>query len=131
VRYLVLAEVLELHRLVMAEGGGSPALRDAGALLSSLAQPRTTFEGNDLYPTIAEKAATLCFSIVTNHPFVDGNKRVGHAAMETFLVLNGFELVVDVDSAEQTILGLASGKLTRSELTHWVRTHIQPLKADS
>ena len=63
-----------------------------------------SFGGAELYPTLAEKAAALCFSLVMNHPFVDGNKRIGHAAMETFLVMNGFEMNADVDDSESTIL---------------------------
>ena len=86
-RYLTLAEVLDLHRRVMVQGGGSAAVRDLGGLISAVAQPRVTFGGRDLHPTVADKAAALCFSIISNHPFVDGNKRAGHAAMETFLVL--------------------------------------------
>jgi len=86
-RFLSLAEVLELHRLVIRPSGGSAGVRDLGALESAIAQPRMTFDQSDLYSTIEEKAAALCLSIIANHPFVDGNKRVGHAAMETFLVV--------------------------------------------
>ncbi len=131
-RYLGLAEVLELHRLVVADTGGSSELRDIGLLLSALAQPRTTFEGHDLHPSLFEKATALCFSLVKNHPFVDGNKRVGHAAMETFLVLTGFELEADVDAAETAILGVASGAVGREVLLAWVRDHARPIgKADA
>lgn len=62
-----------------------------------------------------------------NHPFVDGNKRIGHAAMETFLMLNGCELAASVDDAEQIILSLAAGTLTRAELLDWISRHIRPL----
>lgn len=123
-RLLSFTEVVELHRLVIAQSGGSSGLRDLGALESAIAQPRMTFGGLDLYATIEEKAAALCLSLVSNHPFVDGNKRVGHAAMETFLVLNGFELRASVDEAEQTVLALASGSLSRGQLVEWIREHI-------
>jgi death on curing protein len=93
VRYLTLAEVLGLRRRVMEQAMGSPAVRDLGGLISAVTQPRVTFEGHDLHPTEADKAAALCFSIIVNHPFVDGNKRAGHAAMETFMVMNGYEVV--------------------------------------
>ena len=122
-RYLSLAEVIELHRLVIEQTGGGTGLRDLAGLESALAQPRMTFEGADLYPTIQEKATALCFSLVMNHPFVDGNKRVGHAAMETFLVLNGWELDASVDEAERTMLDLAAGGLSREGLTQWVSRH--------
>ena len=97
-----------------------------GALESAVAQPHLTFGGVDLYQTIQEKVATLCFSLVTNHPFVDGNKRVGHAAMETFLVLNNWELDATVDVAERTILALADGTLSREEFVQWVNDHSKP-----
>ena len=106
-RYLTLVEVLALHRLVVEQSGGSAAVRDLGALESAVAQPRMTFEGRDLYATLAEKAVAPCFSIIQNHPFVDGNKRVGHAAMETFLVLNGHEVRASVDESERVILFLS------------------------
>lgn len=88
-RYISLSEVLELHRRIIEESGGSTGVRDLGGLESAIAQPRMTFGGRDLYPTLIEKAAALCFSLVQNHPFIDGNKRVGHAAMEVMLILNG------------------------------------------
>jgi len=83
--------------------------------------------GSDFYPTLAEKAAALCFSLVGNHPFVDGNKRVGHAAMETFLVLNGAEIDASLDEQERVMLDLASGRLDRGQLTDWLRQHVKPL----
>lgn len=125
IRYLTLPEVLELHRLVLEQSGGRPGLRDAGALDSALARPRMTFGGNDLYTTLSEKAAALGFSLIGNHPFVDGNKRVGHAAIETFLVLNGFELDASVDEQEQTILQVAAGRMTREELATWVQARLK------
>lgn len=123
-RYLSLAEVLEIHRLVLAQAGGSDGIRDLGALESALAQPNMTFDGQELYPTLAEKASALCFSLVANHPFLDGNKRVGHAAMETFLFLNGQEISASVDEQEQVFLALAEGKLERDRLVEWIRLHL-------
>ena len=87
--FLTLIEVLELHRKVIKQSGGAFGIRDIGLLESAIVQPRMTFGGEDLYPSLLEKAAALGFSIIMNHPFVDGNKRIGHAAMETFLVMNG------------------------------------------
>ena len=125
-RYLSLAEVLELHRQIIESTGGSSGLRDLGGLQSALAQPQMTFDGVDLYPTLAEKAAALGFSIIQNHPFIDGNKRAGHAAMATFLILNGHDLVGTVDELEAVILSVASGQMDREEWTIWVRGHMQP-----
>jgi death-on-curing protein len=83
-----------------------------------------TFSGQDLYPTIVEKAASLGFSLIKNHPFVDGNKRAGHAAMEVFLLLNGYEIDASVDEQEQVILQLAAGELDRNAFTEWLRVHV-------
>lgn len=87
IRYLSLEEILELHRLVLEQSGGRDGVRDLGGLESALPQPRMTFGGQDLYPSLAEQATAIVYSLVCNHPFVDGNKRVGHLAMETFLFL--------------------------------------------
>jgi death on curing protein len=75
------------------------------------------------YPDILTKAAALCFFLVMNHPFVDGNKRVGHAAMETFLILNGFEIEASIDEQEKIILDLAAGKIGREKFTAWLNNH--------
>jgi death-on-curing protein len=87
-RYLTLGEVVEIHRRLLTQSEGASGIREVGLLESALAQPRATFDGTELHPTVADKAAALGFGLVANHPFVDGNKRVGHAAMEVFLVLN-------------------------------------------
>ena len=123
-RYLALHEVLELYRRIMERTGGAVGVRDLNALESALAQPRMTFGGEDLYPTLVDKACALGFSLIQNHPFLDGNKRVGHAAMETFLVLNGFEIDASVDEQEEVVLKIASGKMGRDELTAWLRAHL-------
>ena len=122
-RYLTLGEVLELHRRIVELAGGATAVRDLGALESALAQPRMTAGGEDLYPSLATKGAALSFSIVQNHPFVDGNKRVAHAALETFLVLNGFELRATVDESERLMLDLAAGRVGRDHLVQWIDAH--------
>jgi len=123
IRFLHLGEVLELQRQLIITSGGSPGLRDLGLLEAALSQPRQTFAGEDLYPTVIDKAACLGFSLVTNHPFVDGNKRIGHAATEVMLMLNSHELRASVDAAEATILAVASGGLDRRAYTSWVERH--------
>jgi len=125
-RFLSLAEVLDLYGRVLVAGGGSSAIRDLGALESALAQPRATFDDVELYPTLVEKAAALGFSLIRNHPFVDGNKRIGHAALEVFLVLNGQQLAASVDDAERVILGVAAGTIGRDEFAAWIRQHLAP-----
>ena len=126
IRSLSLEEVLELHRLVLRQTGGLEGVRDLGGLDSAVAQPQMTFDGQDLYPCLPTKAAALGFSLIRNHPFVDGNKRIGHLAMEMFLVLNGHELDAGVDEQERIILGLAAGEVSREEFAGWVRSSMRP-----
>ena len=126
-RYLALGEVVELHRRLLEATGGASGIRDFGALEPAIAQPKATFEGVDLYPTLVEKAAALGFSLVQGHAFVDCNKRVGHAAMETFLILNGSEIDAPVDDQERLILDLAAGRIGRSHSVDRLRQHVKPL----
>jgi len=123
-RYLTLSEVLTLHNRLIEQSGGANGVRELGGVASADAQPQMTFAGEELYPSVPTKAAALCFLLVMNHPFVDGNKRIGHAAMETFLVLNKWELSADVDDAENVILTLAASNLTREKLVEWVSDHV-------
>ena len=125
-RYLTLSEVLELHRRVIELTGGADGVRDLAGVQSAVVQPQMTFDGDELYPSLIDKAAALCFSLVMNHPFVDGNKRIGHAAMETFLILNGHELNADVDDAESLFLKLAGGDVEREELVGWITANASP-----
>ncbi len=123
---LAVFQILELHRRLIEESGGSSGVRDFGALVSALAQPEMTFEGKDLYPTLADKASALAHSICMNHSFIDGNKRVAHAAMEIFLILNGFELKASVDEQERLFLDLASGNVSRGQLANWLQSKVAP-----
>jgi len=123
-RLLLLSEVLHLHRLIVTSSGGADGVRDLGALESAVAQPHASFDGSELYRSLVEKGAALAFSIVQNHPFLDGNKRVGHAVLETFLLLNGFELVASVSEQEQVFLSLASGSLSREAFVTWLEGHV-------
>lgn len=125
-RYLSLGEVLRLHELIIAQTGGSDGLRDLGLLESALGQPRQSFGDEDLYPTLVGKAAALGFSLISNHPFIDGNKRVGHAAVEALLMLNGFELSAGIDDAESEVLAVAAGKRTREQFQAWIEAHVVP-----
>jgi death on curing protein len=124
VLYLSVGQVIELHRRVVQQSGGSLGVRDHGALESSVRQPLQVFGGNELYPSVEEKAAALGYFLIQNHPFVDGNKRIGHAAMETLLLLNGFELAASVDEQEQAILSVARGESSREAFSSWVLKHI-------
>jgi death-on-curing protein len=124
VRYLTLSEALELHRRIIGQSGGALGVLNLGALESALVQPRMTFGGRELYPSIVDKAAALGYSLIQNHPFLDGNKRTGHAAMEIFLFLNNFEIQSSVDDQERIVLQVASGEIDREAFTVWLRDHV-------
>jgi death-on-curing protein len=126
-RYLSLSEIVDLHQALLEQTGGATGIRDLGMLESALAQPRATFGGADLHPTLIAKAVALGFSLALNHPFVDGNKRVAHAAMEVFLVLNGLELAGTIDEHERLMLDLADRRVTREQLTLWLAGHTTPV----
>lgn len=125
-RLLSLAEILYLHEAILADTRGAAGIRDLGALESAVAQPLASFGGRDLYPSLEEKAAALCFSLVSNHPFLDGNKRTAHASMEAFLMLNGHHIHASIDDQEQLMLGLAGGSVSREQLVSWLRAHVVP-----
>lgn len=127
-RSLTIAEILETYQRIMQQSGGLIGILDFGALESALAQPYMTFDGNELYPSLAEKAAALGFSLIQNHPFADGNKRTGHAAMAMFLAINGYKIDASIDEQTEIILSVASGKLSRDEFTAWLTSNIQLMK---
>lgn len=126
-KFLSVFQILELHQRLIETSGGTRGIRDFGALESALAQPEMTFDGKDLYPTLIDKAGALAYSLCMDHPFIDGNKRVAHAAMEIFLVLNGFEIDASIDEQEKCFLDMASGKVTREELTNWLQHIVVPI----
>lgn len=120
--YLTTDEVIRLHELVIQRSGGSAGVRDRGLVDSAVSQPRAGFSGHEFYPTLPEQAA-LGYSLAMNHAFVDGNKRIAHAALELFPVMNGCHLDAGVDEQEATILALAAGQLSKPDFVDWVRAH--------
>ena len=124
-RYLTLQETMELHRRVIAQSGGTFGVHNLGALLSAVAQPRMTYDEQELYPSLVDKVSAFGYSLIMNHPFIEANERTGPAAMETMLFLNGFELDADVGEQEKIFLQLSAGNLSREELTDWLRTHVK------
>jgi len=124
--YLAFGAVLYLHEQLIKSFGGSPGIRDEGALKSALARPRSTFGGQPLYPTLLEKAAALLESLCLNHPFVDGNKRVAYAATGLFLELNGWRLQADAEDAVPFMLEVAGGKRSKEEIRIWLEQHAVP-----
>lgn len=122
--YLTLEQILDIHHQIIAQTGGGLGITNRGLLESAVAQPQMTFGGQELYATLPEKATALGFSLIKNHPFLDGNKRTGHAATEVFLILNGFEINANVEEQEKVIIQVASGEITREEFTHWLQSVI-------
>ena len=117
------SQVLLIHDQLISETGGSSGLRDEGMLDSALNAPFQTFGGEDVYPSLQKKAARLCFGLVKNHPFVDGNKRIGAHAMLVFLALNGIELQHTQSELSDVILQLAAGEIEATDLLRWILAH--------
>ncbi len=117
------SQILLIHDQLIFETGGSSGLRDEGMLDSALSAPFQTFGGEDVYPSLQQKAARLCFGLVKNHPFVDGNKRIGAHAMLVFLALNGIELQHTQSEFSEVILQLAAGEIEASDLLRWILEH--------
>lgn len=117
-------QILLLHSVLIAESGGSDGVRDEGLLDSAVNTPFQTFSGQDLYPTVLEKAVRLGFGLIRNHPFIDGNKRIGTHAMLVFLKLNSITLSYEDDELISTILSVASGEMDADGLLKWIQQHI-------
>ena len=122
-KILTKAQVLMLHEHLVNETGGSPGLRDDGLLESSSASPFQEFATFSPYPTIQQKAARLGFSLVMNHPFIDGNKRIGAHAMLTLLALNSIEIACTQKELAETILNVAAGNIGYDGLLQWLLDH--------
>lgn len=120
---LTKSQILLLHEQLITETGGSSGLRDEGMLDSALNAPFQTFGKEDMYPSLQQKAARLCFGLVKNHPFVDGNKRIGAHAMLVFLALNGVELQHSQTELSDVILQLAAGEIESADLLRWILEH--------
>ena len=117
------AQVIMIHEQLIKETGGASGLRDEGLLESALNSPFQTFGGEDVYPSLQQKAARLCLGLVKNHPFVDGNKRIGAHAMLVFLALNGVELQHSQEELSDIILQVAAGEIETKELLNWILLH--------
>lgn len=123
--YLTVAQVLFVHTRLIVETGGASGLRDLGLLESAVARPQATFGGEDLYPDVYTKAAALMSSLINNHPFVDGNKRVGITAASLFLIRNGFRLSTTNEELEQFTLQVAQGAVTVEQVAAWFARHVK------
>ena len=117
-------QILLLHTQLIRQSGGTDGVRDEGMLDSAISQPLQTFDNMELYPGIVDKAVRLGYGLITNHPFVDGNKRIGTHAMLVTLDINGIELQYQDEDLIQLILKIASGKADDHVLRTWVLAHI-------
>ena len=115
--------VLLLHRLIAEESGGSVGVRDYDLLDSALQGAFQTFDGKELYPTTEEKGARIGYSLISNHAFVDGNKRIGVHVMLSFLEFNGIHLKFSDEELVDLGLSVASGNKNYEEILDWVRSH--------
>ena len=113
-------KVLLLHKLITEETGGDPNIRDITLLDSALESAFQTFDGAELYPTKEEKGARLGYSLISNHAFVDGNKRIGMYILLTFLEVNGIRISPSVDDVARVGLAIASGEMKYDDLLNWI-----------
>ena len=127
-RRITVAEVEWLHDELIARSGGKAGVLSKEALESAVAAPYQSFDGNDLYPGAVEKAAMLCFFLVKNHPFLDGNKRTGFVTMTTVLRMEGCRLAGEDLFWEEFVVRLADGQLTRDEFVDTVASAVVRLK---
>lgn len=127
--FLHLDEVIEIHQDQIKQYGGSPGIRDKNLLLSALAVPCSTFDGNYLHENIFEMAAAYLFHIVKNHPFIDGNKRVGLVSGLVFLLLNDINIEVEEDALEKLVLDVAIGKTEKTAISKFLKNHSSKLTA--
>jgi death on curing protein len=123
---LEISDVLTIHKRLIHEFGGTLGLRDMELLESAISRPYQTFDSNDLYPTAEEKASAIIESIVTNHPFVDGNKRTGYALFRILLLIEGKDINSSQQEKYEFVISIAERKLGYEEILKWTRSKITP-----
>ena len=122
-KYLTREQVIKLHQALIETSGGSSGIRDVGMLDSALKTPLQTFDENELFPSVLDKAVRLAFGLIKNHPFIDGNKRIGTHVMLIFLALNNIMLSYKDEELIDIILKVASGKANENDLYTWIKNH--------
>lgn len=121
---LTVDQVLIMHQRLVEEFGGKGGVRDEGALESAVNAPFQTFGGSDIYPGVVKKAARLAYGLIMDHPFIDGNKRIGAHSLMVFLDINGIELAYEDDDFTSLILDVASNKKKAEDIEDWIRAHL-------
>jgi death on curing protein len=122
---ILLEDILQVHEYSINKFGGGTGVRDFGSLDSAIARPFQTFGGQDLYPTIYEKAAALGESLIINHPFVDGNKRTGFLAMTALVEDNNFILKSTQEEAYNFTIDISTGKIKFEEIVEWLKNNTE------
>ncbi len=116
-------DIILLHSALVETTGGSDGIRDEALLDSAVRAPFQTFDNSEIYPTVMQKAARLCFGLVKDHAFVDGNKRIGAHAMLVFLALNGIEIECGQGELSEMILSVAAGNTDAEDIEKWLLEH--------
>ena len=127
-KYLGYHQTIFIYKRTIEETGGAFGIRDEGLLRSALARPQASFGGQDLYPNLFEKAAALLESLVRNHPFVDGNKRVAWECFDLTLEMNGYRLGSSFEQNYRLILQVIERTLTVQEVAEWLTKHAKKTK---
>lgn len=120
-------QILFLHKILIQKFGGILGIRDENLLDSAIETPFQTFAGQDLYPLIIEKATRLAYGLIKNHPFLDGNKRIGAHAMLTFLEINNIKVTADDEELIKIILGVADNSVTYEKFLNFLENHIDKI----
>ncbi len=120
---ITIQEALEIHAILIERFGGTSGVRDQGLLEAALLRPFQTFDGNDLYPTVVDKAAAILESVVKNHPFIDGNKWTGYVLARLTLMAEQMDISVGQEEKYQFIIQVANGTLDFEQIKGWLRKH--------
>lgn len=123
IQYLSVEQALAAHAELIKRYGGSQGIRDRGLLESAVFRPQASAFGRDAYPTLFEKCAVLGYSLIQNHPFVDGNKRTGFATMHLMLLINGYDLTSTAKEEVAMTEDIASGKMREPKIAQWLKEH--------
>jgi death-on-curing protein len=124
---ILIDDVLKLHDASIVDFGGSKGIRDLGLLESAIARPFQTFAGEDLYPSVIEKAAALGESLIINHPFIDGNKRTGMLGITSLLLAYNIRLNADPDAVYDFIIKISTGELKFEQIVEWLKANTNSL----
>lgn len=120
-----LSDVLNIHQVLIDQFGGSHGVRDQNSLISALNRPFATFDQKELYPQPIDKAAALLESIVTNHPFIDGNKRTGYVLARLMLIQSGNDIIATQQEKYQLVISVSKGEWNFDQIKDWLASHCQ------